>query len=484
MFDESLHLFPEYPDTVGSQAIPEKKQAVCQILLKEEVQLKQELTAVILMDRICKEVLAGSDGTLAYGVVPLFDEVVRLLGNTQQIGAICGEFLLLPKMLVTVELAELATGMNEHPYMSGYFYLTVDDKNRQALMQAVTRLLTEKKLNILVGTVSLLGEGWDCPAINLLILANQASTFVQTQQLRGRGLRLGAQNKVTNIWHLAIGLPGVPLSEQPDLKRMLRRLGNISGLTFESSPKIESGGDRFALPLEYTTTTMETYTQSMFYFSCERSRLKEQWSTALADVWHLSMPIVVRKVDQVKQKQETSLPIVVKNIEPLSFWSAIFKGNLLEYFQIRRRQKLWEKECARKKSLAICVQTTLQRLGEVSDRKVIVAADQQEFRCYLENAGYREGQLFTEAMRELLAPLENPRYLIEGKKIVLTVPERFGRNKQIANLFLNELNQSSLPKCQLVYTRNPEGRQKLVTYRMRQVFQTRDEVIIQKNIWT
>ncbi|MDW7926160.1 hypothetical protein [Enterococcus faecium] len=359
MFDESLHLFPEYPDTVGSQAIPEKKQAVCQILLKEEVQLKQELTAVILMDRICKEVLAGSDGTLAYGVVPLFDEVVRLLGNTQQIGAICGEFLLLPKMLVTVELAELATGMNEHPYMSGYFYLTVDDKNRQALMQAVTRLLTEKKLNILVGTVSLLGEGWDCPAINLLILANQASTFVQTQQLRGRGLRLGAQNKVTNIWHLAIGLPGVPLSEQPDLKRMLRRLGNISGLTFESSPKIESGGDRFALPLEYTTTTMETYTQSMFYFSCERSRLKEQWSTALADGWHLSMPIVVRKVDQVKQKQETSLPIVVKNIEPLSFWSAIFKGNLLEYFQIRRRQKLWEKECARKKSLAICVQTTL-----------------------------------------------------------------------------------------------------------------------------
>ncbi|HBH5457828.1 TPA: hypothetical protein KTW69_002854, partial [Enterococcus faecium] len=171
----------------------------------------------------------------------------------------------------------------------------------------------------------------------MLILANQASTFVQTQQLRGRGLRLGAQNKVTNIWHLAIGLPGVPLSEQPDLKRMLRRLGNISGLTFESSPKIESGGDRFALPLEYTTTTMETYTQSMFYFSCERSRLKEQWSTALADGWHLSMPIVVRKVDQVKQKQETSLPIVVKNIEPLSFWSAIFKGNLLEYFQIRRR---------------------------------------------------------------------------------------------------------------------------------------------------
>lgn len=484
LYDEVLHLFPEYPDTVGNQAIPEKKQAVCQILLKEEVQLKQELTAVVLTDRICKEVLAGSDGTLAYGVVPLFDEIVRLLGTTQQIGAICGEFLLLPQQLVTVELAELAVGMKEHPYLSGYFYLALDDKNRHALMQAVTRLLTEKKLNILVGTVSLLGEGWDCPAINLLILANQASSFVQTQQLRGRGLRLGAQNKVTNIWHLAIGLPGVPLPEQPDLIRILRRLGYISGLTFEASPEIESGGDRFALPLDYTTTTMETYTQSMFYFSSERSRLKEQWRTALADGWHLSMPVIVRKIDQAKPEQAALLPMVVKNTEPPSFWSALLKGSLPEYFRTRGQQKHWQKECARKESLAICVQKTLQQLGEISERKVIVAADPQEFSCYLENASYREGQLFTEVMGELLAPLENPRYLIEGKKLVLPVPERFGRNKQTANLFLKEINQSPLPKCQLVYTRNPADRQKLVAYRMAQVFQTRDEVIVQKNIWT
>lgn len=77
-----------------------------------------------------------------------------------------------------------------------------------------------------------------------------------------------------------------------------------------------------------------------------------------------------------------------------------------------------------------------------------------------------------------------PLLLIEGKKIVLPVPERFGRNKQTANLFLHELNQSSLPKCQLVYTRNPAERQKLVAYRMAQVFQAHDEVIVQKNIWT
>lgn len=484
LYEEGLHLFPEYPDTVVNQAIPEKKQAVCQILLKEEVQLKQEMTAVVLTDRICKEVLAGSDGTLAYGVVPLFDEIVRLLGTTQQIGAICGEFLLLPQKLVTVELAALAVGMKEHPYTPGYFYLALNDKKRQAFMQATTRLLTEKKLNILVGTVSLLGEGWDCPAINLLILANQASSFVQTQQLRGRGLRLGAQNKVTNIWHLAIGLPGVPLPEQPDLARILRRLSYISGLTFEASPKIESGGDRFALPQSYTTTTMETYTQSMFYFSSERNRLREQWRTALADGWHLSMPIIVRKVEQEKQGQEDLLPMVVKNAKPPSFWASLFRGSLPEYFRIHKQQKQWEKECVRKEMLAKAVQKTLQQLGEVGDRKVIVAADQQEFRCYLENAGYREGQLFTEVIRELFAPIENPRYLLEGKKLVLPVPERFGRNKQTANRFLKELNQSPLPKCQLVYTRNPAGRQKLVAYRMAQVFQTRDEVIVQKNIWT
>ncbi|MGG5315025.1 DEAD/DEAH box helicase family protein [Enterococcus sp. AZ072] len=484
LYDEGLHMFPEYPDTVANHAVPEKKKAVCQILIKEEVQLKQDMTAVVLTDRICKEVLAGGDGTLAYGVVPLFDEIVSLLGTTQQIGAICGEFLLLPQQLVTVELAELAIGMKEHPYISGYFCLTMDDKNRQALMQAATRLLTEKKLNILVGTVSLLGEGWDCPAINLLILANQASSFVQTQQLRGRGLRLGAQDKVTNIWHLGVGLPGVSLTEQPDLTRIFRRLGYISGLTFEEPSKIESGGDRFTLPLKYTTTTMETYTQSMFYFSSERTKLKERWTAALASGWHLSMPVIIRKVDQESQGPEELLPVVVKNTKKPTFWRSLLNGSLSEYLQLRGQQKQWQKECEQKEILANCVQKTLQQLGEIAERKAVVEADQQEFSCYLENAGYREGQLFAAVILELFAPIENPRYLAEGKKLVFPVPERFARNKQTASLFLKELNQQSLPKCQLVYTRNPVGRQKLVAYRMAQSFQVRNNTMTQKNIWT
>ena len=447
------------------------------------MQLKNKMIAVVLVDRICKEVLGGSDAALAYGVVPLFDEIVTLMGKELTVGAICGEFLLLPKSLVTVELAKLATEMKKHPYNADYYFLSIDDKKRHKLMQETTRLLTQHELNILVGTVSLLGEGWDCPEINLLILANQAASFVQTQQLRGRGFRLGGSEKVTNIWHLAIGLPGVALAAQPDLARMLRRLSYISGLDFDRVARIESGGDRFMLPMDYTTTTMETYTQSMFHYSSERELLKERWQTALNKGWHLSMPVIIRRL--AKEEQSDLLhPAAVRNISPINFWTALLHGHLSRYFHVRSQRKAWQKECQRKESIAASVLRTLQELGDVGDRKLIISSNEVEFSCYLEDANYREGQLFAQVISELFAPINNPRYLIEGKKMFLPVPERFGRNKQIATIFLKELNKQSRTNYRLIYTRNPTGRQKLVDYRMIQTFNPRDEAIMQKNIWT
>ena len=263
---------------------------------------------------------------------------------------------------------------------------------------------------------------------------------------------------------------------------MLRRLVYISGLAFEAVPNIESGGERFVLPTHFTTTTMETYTQMMFHYSSEREQLKARWETALAEGWQLSMPLIVRRLD--REPTEQTLSAVVKHTEPPTFWQSLLRGNLPAYFQTRAQRKQWQKDCVRKEILANCVQKTLHQLGEIGERKVRVTADQREFSCYLEQAGYREAQLFTAVVQELFASIENPRYLLEGKKLVLPVPERFGRNKQTANLFLDQLNKQSLPSCQLVYTRNAAGRKKLVAYRMAQVFHQRDEEIIQKNIWT
>ena len=68
----------------------------------------------------------------------------------------------------------------------------------------VGKLFEQGRIQILVGTKSLLGEGWDSPCINSLILASFVGSFVLSNQMRGRAIRIDKNNpeKSSNIWHL------------------------------------------------------------------------------------------------------------------------------------------------------------------------------------------------------------------------------------------------------------------------------------------
>ena len=55
-------------------------------------------------------------------------------------------------------------------------------------------LFTSGKLQILIGTKSLLGEGWDSPCINSLILASFVGSYVLSNQMRGRAIRINKKD--------------------------------------------------------------------------------------------------------------------------------------------------------------------------------------------------------------------------------------------------------------------------------------------------
>ena len=59
---------------------------------------------------------------------------------------------------------------------------------------------------VLIATKSLLGEGWDSPCINTLIMASFVGSYVLSNQMRGRAIRFYNQNvnKKANDWHLAL----------------------------------------------------------------------------------------------------------------------------------------------------------------------------------------------------------------------------------------------------------------------------------------
>ncbi len=79
------------------------------------------------------------------------------------------------------------------------------------LTRLVTALFTSGDIRILVGTQSLLGQGWDAPALNSLVLASNTASFMLSNQMRGRAIRIdqNVPDKVSNIWHLATIEPGL-----------------------------------------------------------------------------------------------------------------------------------------------------------------------------------------------------------------------------------------------------------------------------------
>ena len=86
---------------------------------------------------------------------------------------------------------------------TGYGKLQVKGKQTH-VVAVVTELFEQGQINALVGTKSLLGEGWDAPCINSLILATYVGSFMLSNQMRGRTIRTDKNHpdKTGNIWHL------------------------------------------------------------------------------------------------------------------------------------------------------------------------------------------------------------------------------------------------------------------------------------------
>jgi len=113
-----------------------------------------------------------------------------------------------------------------------------------AVVAAVSRLLTDGTVRLVVGTRGLLGEGWDCPAVNTLIDLTAVATSSATQQLRGRTLRLDPAwpEKVAHNWTVTAVLPATStLDAAPDVSRLVRKHSRLWGLRRSDDTEVVRG---------------------------------------------------------------------------------------------------------------------------------------------------------------------------------------------------------------------------------------------------
>jgi len=194
-----------------------KLNSILEIAKAEYTSLQENLRLVILSDYIRKESLPNTSSKYEksipkLGVIPIFEYLRQSDLGTKKIGVLTGSIIILPKgsepklnQLFLQEGLESTLSSKELCYDNDFIKIDVSTKGEQKIVHIVTELFNSGEINILVGTQALLGEGWDAPSINSLILASTVGTFMLSNQMRGRAIRIDPKNpeKTANIWHLA-----------------------------------------------------------------------------------------------------------------------------------------------------------------------------------------------------------------------------------------------------------------------------------------
>lgn len=402
------------------------------------------------------------------------------------------------------------------------------------LVTALTQLFQEGHIQVVIGTKSLLGEGWDAPCVNSLILASFVGSFMLSNQMRGRAIRVWPDNpnKTSNIWHLvSINLsPRKWLETQddkekydetlelqlyalsPDLDLLDRRMTQFLGLHYQE-PTIESGIDRLDLnQITFSRKGLEKLNQKAITLSQKREELKDRcqealplyeemevvtqvevdkqflplaylndWMKALLISQALAVTYFIIDLGRyliVGKPFAQSLPILLLALLIL----AVFWGRYFIYKSPYKRLEIFGKAIhqALLDSGQIETKESAPRVAKDSKRAIYNA-------IYLKGASMREKEIFAQALTEFFAPIENQRYILKSCHKVkdqtefFAVPSMFEKRKADAESFLRHI-QKSVGKYNLIYTRSVQGRPILLEARIKALGNKLERTVTHKKV--
>lgn len=498
-----------------------KLDSIIDISTFEFENLQKNLRLVILGDFIRKEFLNESIEINKLGVIPIFETLRRKLPGHIKLGVLTGSLIIIPETALG-KLKEVATsyGISKIStqvldYDANYLIIKPTEQITHDLVHIITQVFESGEFNILVGTKSLLGEGWDAPSINALILATFIGSFVLSNQMRGRAIRTVNTNveKTGNIWHLVCHDPTRPDGGN-DLQILNRRFRGFVGISERDHKTIENGLSRLVLPKKLNSSAIEDVNSKMMKSASERDVLRTQWQEAIKNgtilTEEIKIPFDAEKRNYKQQKQfylnstiaylfvELIISVAAYSLEFLEVagdlvyaesnyevysWLAVFGigGLILFGRKLFKSARLYLKYRDISKDLKNISEALLQSLVQSknihSDKeKLRVKTTVNEFGevfCHLEGGTTYEKSTFIKALEEIVNPVDNPRYLIIRKNNFLkfsqqqdfhSVPELLGNQKALAQTLKSNW-QKIVSNCELVFTRNPEGRAALLKAR-------------------
>ena len=507
-------------------------------------QLKHQLRLVVLSDYIRKEFISNtSENTLELnklGVIPIFETLRRDNPKNMKLGVLTGALVIIPKAALpsfqskAKQLQISQISWRTLDYDDNYVLIRQTDALKHHIVHMTTEIFQKGDIEVLIGTKSLLGEGWDAPAINTLVLATFVGSFVLSNQMRGRAIRTQKNNsdKTANIWHLAC-MDTSSSSNGSDFDILKRRFRSFVGVSFREASSIENGIERLQIPTTMNNKRSVNQTnETMFSLAANRNEIKQRWKHAISSGVTLIEEIKIPYREDRPYKMAKSMsyyksissigatiilgamlssgwlvqgilellpqlnkaPAATLVITTISLLGLLLFGGLAyNYSRLYLKYRDVSKDIHHigKALLAALVHARLIHTPTQYLKVVSTKNEHGAVFCHLEGGSTFEKSTFISALYEIISPIDNPRYVIIRKHRVFnmyqqkdyhSVPDQLAKNKKLADYFAKQW-RSYVGPCELIFTRTPKGRKLLLKSRLKSLAAQFENKIEHVNKW-
>lgn len=450
----------------------EKLNSICEIIDIEKKSLNEKLKLVIATDYIKEEYynIQNEDDIKELGVMPIFRKVTSKNSDIN-VAVLTGTLTIIPTELKEqlLELAEKEYNIkrNEIKIIElginfDYSRIEFESKFDRFKVNLITKLFEQSNISVLIGTIALIGEGWDAPFVNSLIMATYVSSYVTSNQLRGRAIRTNKldKNKFSNIWHLiCLESENNKYTLGYDYEILSKRFLTFEGIDIENKC-IDYGIERLNIVNKhYEKEEIKQLNEYMIDKSKRRKLNTEIWRNAIGTY----VPLTTEKFDVSIAPEKIATNNTPKMIDKKAFNSSIliYIGKKIKKYTEYKRNSSY------KKFLKIVCKAVYKSLIKkkiiARTTKFFIKINKNTLEYGLKNSSTYEQMIFLKNVKESLFIDNNSRYIVEFYNRACSVPEQFNKNKSRANIFFKNIH---VAKKHLIYTRTENGKKILLKYKL------------------
>lgn len=513
--------------------------SIVDIVREEAQKLGDKLRMVILTDYIRKGMLANIGTNNMFGVmgaVPIFETVRRAMKNGVRLAILTGSLVVVPNNAVD-DIKQISQSTGIHcsfkPLPETCYGMVSFGGSNKNKVEVITEVFERGRINIIIGTKSLLGEGWDSPCINSLILASFVGSYMLSNQMRGRAIRIDKHqpDKTANIWHLVTLEPPLKLTDKvkgavlgkyyednykpvsSDYNMLVRRFECFFAPAYQKE-RIETGIERVdIIRPPFDQEGIQNINRQMLTQAADRANMANKWGTTLygrtnPKFFHINeappsilpkgflftnalyvtflsiiLTVLIRSITIVPYSANSLLMFLASGVGCFVLIYAMINGFYKVLHHISPERTI--------KTLSECILKTLKEIGYIKSESARVSIRSQglglSVYCTLISATVREKNIFAKAVQELLTSIDNPRYILIKKSVFwlggkkryvhsYACPSIIGAHREKVSILAKHLKKTTGAFC-LMYTRSEAGRKDLLRCR-RYSYINRNEIFI------